>query len=125
MTPRDSQPRCAECDSGAHRMSLADTASMLTYASIIDHRKVEPEHVFAWHEVLGHLDVTLARQAIIQHRRESTEYLMPAHVIRGAQRLRAASRAIESPPECPRHSGYILSRLVATCAACEREREQA
>ena len=105
-------------------MTPRECSELLTYASIIDNRTVAPETVNAWWEIVGHLDVTLARQAIIQHRRESTEYLMPAHVIRGAHRLSAARRAIESPPECPSHPGYILSRLVATCAACEREREE-
>jgi hypothetical protein len=105
-------------------MTPRECSELLTYASIIDNRTVAPETVQAWHEVVGHLDVTVAREAIIQHRRESTEYLMPAHVIRNAHRAQAARRAIENPPECPSHPGYILSRLVATCAACEREREE-
>jgi hypothetical protein len=104
-------------------MTPRECSELLTYASIIDNRTVTRESVAAWWEVLGHLDVTLARQAIVQHRRESTEYLMPAHVIRGAQRLRTAARAIESPPECPRHSGYLITRYTPVCAACERERE--
>lgn len=105
-------------------MTPRECASLLTYASIIDHRTVAPETVAAWVEVIGHLDVTLAREAIVQHRRESTDYLMPAHVIRGAQRLQERRRAIESPPECPRHSGYLITRYTPVCAACEREREE-
>ncbi|OOB91207.1 hypothetical protein B0T42_07365 [Rathayibacter sp. VKM Ac-2630] len=105
-------------------MTPRECSELLTYASIIDNRTVAPETVQAWMEVLGHLDVTLARQAIIQHRRESTEYLMPAHVIRGAQRLRAASRAIESAPTCSRHPGYILTRLEPICARCQREEQE-
>lgn len=104
-------------------MTPRECSELLTYASIIDNRTVTRETVAAWLEIVGHLDVTLARQAIIQHRRESTEYLMPAHVIRGAQRLRAARQAIESPPECPRHSGYLITRYTPVCAACEREQE--
>jgi hypothetical protein len=106
-------------------MTPRECSELLTYASIIDNRTVAPETVNAWWEIVGHLDVTLARQAIIQHRRESTEYLMPAHVIRGAHRLSTARRAIESPPECPSHPGYILSRQTPVCAACERERDEA
>jgi hypothetical protein len=105
-------------------MTPRECSELLTYASIIDNRTVAPETVNAWMEIVGHLDVTLARQAIIQHRRESTDYLLPAHVVKNARRAQEARRAIESPPECPSHPGYVLSRLVATCAACEREREE-
>lgn len=105
-------------------MTPRECSELLTYASIIDHRTVTREVVAAWTEVIGHLDVMDARAAIVQHRRESTEYLMPAHIVKGVQRLSERRRAIESPPECPRHSGYLLTRYTPTCAACEREREE-
>lgn len=104
-------------------MNPRECSELLTYASIIDNRTVAPETVNAWWEIVGHLDVNLARQAIIQHRRESTEYLMPAHVIRGARRLSDARRSIEAPPECPKH-GYPLTRLLPRCAACDREEDE-
>lgn len=105
-------------------MTPRECSELLTYASIIDNRTVAPETVNAWWEIVGHLDVALARDAIIQHRRESTEYLMPAHVIRGAHRLSTARRAIESTPTCSRHPGYPLTRLEPVCARCQREEQE-
>lgn len=104
-------------------MNQRETAELLTYASMIDNRTVAPETVVAWHEVIGHLDQVTAREAIVTHRRESTDYLMPAHIIRNARRIRESRRALEATPECPFHPGYPVTRIQPTCAACEREKE--
>lgn len=41
-----------------------------------------------WWEILGHLSFSDAMNGLIQHRRESTEYVQPAHIIAQARRAK-------------------------------------
>lgn len=69
-------------------MNKTETAKLLTIASMIDNRTVAPETVEAWHDVLGHLTYGLAKAAMSLHRRESTDYLMPAHITKNIPRVK-------------------------------------
>jgi len=62
-------------------MEKAQTARLLAVAAVVDNRRVEPATVEAWHEVLGHLDYGACRRALAEHRRSSTAYLQPAHIV--------------------------------------------
>ena len=42
----------------------------------------------AWYEILSHLDFADAMNGLFIHHRESTEYLVPAHIIRNARRAK-------------------------------------
>ena len=53
-----------------------------------------------WWEILGHLHFSDAMNGLLAHRRESTEYVQPAHIIAQArrakrERLRVQQAAIE------------------------------
>jgi hypothetical protein len=84
-------------------LDLRETAQLLAVASSIDNRIVDQMTVGAWQEAVGHLSYTDCREALAMHRRESTEYLVPAHIVAGVKRLlaardreeRVARRAIE------------------------------
>lgn len=68
-------------------MNKAETAQLLTVISQIDNRKLEPATVEAWFAVLGHLDYSIAVESARVHFRDSTDYLMPAHIVAGARRI--------------------------------------
>lgn len=108
-------------------MTPRECSELLTYASIIDNRTVAPETVQVWTRVLAKYDANMtaaeAREAVEMHfADEAGGYLMPKHVVKHVRRLREARKALEATPTCPRH-GYPLTRLLPTCAACERENE--
>jgi hypothetical protein len=68
-------------------LNKAETAQLLTVISQLDNRKLEPATVEAWHAVLGHLDYSIAVEAARVHFRDSTDYLMPAHIVAGTKRI--------------------------------------
>ncbi len=73
-------------------MNLEETGAVLGKAAAFDNRTIGQASLLAWHEVLGDLDLGDCLDAIAQHHRESTEYLMPAHIRRRALKLRADRR---------------------------------
>ncbi|WP_159573058.1 hypothetical protein [Curtobacterium sp. 18060] len=68
-------------------MNKLELSKLLTTFSLVDHRNIDPETVNAWYDVLGDLDVDFAYEAGVEHFRESTDYLKPAHIVAGAKRL--------------------------------------
>ena len=59
----------------------------------------------AWHEVIGHIPYAVAMTALTIHRRTSSEYLMPAHIIanlrkaRDQQSVEANRKRAQDPPK--------------------------
>jgi hypothetical protein len=62
-------------------MDKLEVACLLTLASMVDNRTVEPETVEAWYEIVNDISFDVAREAMVGHRRESTDYLMPVHIV--------------------------------------------
>lgn len=54
-----------------------------------DNRDVGQVTVASWQQIIGHLDFGDAVEAVVMHRRESADWLMPAHVVRNVARVRA------------------------------------
>ncbi|MBT8161030.1 MULTISPECIES: hypothetical protein [Arthrobacter] len=90
-------------------MEKSETAKILAKAALIDNRKIDRETVEAWHEVIGHVPYDIAMAALTIHRRTSSDYLVPAHIIsnlRKARELHALEvnrlRALDPPKPAPR-----------------------
>jgi len=71
-------------------VNIAETARILAKAQLVDNRQVTELVVKEWHEVIGHLHYEDAYNAVTEHRRTSTEYLQPAHVVAGTRHAREA-----------------------------------
>ncbi|WP_125107983.1 hypothetical protein [Gulosibacter massiliensis] len=69
-------------------MNLQETAQVLAKIQLGDNRQVDELTVREWHDSIGHLAVHEAIEAVRMHRRESLNYLMPAHVIANVHRVR-------------------------------------
>lgn len=87
-------------------MNLTETDRLLTVIHNIDNRRIDDATVLVWHEVLRDMSFDDCLVAVTRHFRESTDYLMPAHIVRGAreierQRTREANHAfmLESAPQ--------------------------
>lgn len=63
-------------------MLIDETAAILALVAKGDNRTVDKEAVVYWHDLIGDLSFTDAQRAVRQFRRESTDYLMPAHIRR-------------------------------------------
>jgi len=71
-------------------MRFDETAAVLAKIKLGDNRQVDNAGLVLneWHDAIGDLEYTDAIAAVVLHRRESTEYLMPAHIRVGAKRAR-------------------------------------
>ena len=96
-------------------MNKAECAKVLAKIQLGDNRQVDQLTLEEWFDTIGHLDFLAAVAGVRLHRQESTEYLMPAHVIRNANRV------VET--RLPLRVGSCRHRFVGGwCAECsERE----
>jgi hypothetical protein len=63
-------------------MNRAEIATLLGLAAARDRRTIGEADVAAWHTDLNDLTFDEAREALNRHFRESTDWLMPAHLRR-------------------------------------------
>lgn len=68
---------------------------MLTKIQIVDNRNVDKLVLAEWLHAIGHLDYRDAVESVAHHRRTSTDYLTPAHVVAGVRVVRAERAAAE------------------------------
>lgn len=76
-------------------MKLAEVALVLAKAAAYDRRTVGEADARAWHEVLADVELVDALQAVAAHYRDSTDWLMPAHLRRLAAQCRDRRQRIE------------------------------
>lgn len=84
-------------------MTELDVSKLLTVASMIDNRTVQPETVREWHRLIRDLDPGVARHAMEMHFSESDRYLLPSHVLANATRISrqaTTTPALENPASC-------------------------
>ncbi|MGN6200003.1 hypothetical protein [Humibacter sp.] len=72
-------------------MNIKETAAVLAKIKLGDNREVTTLVIQEWHDAIGDLAYADAVEAVRMHRRDSTDYLMPAHVWANA-RLVASRR---------------------------------
>lgn len=106
-------------------MNYTQTAQLLALASGFDNRMVTEAVCKLWFEILGGLDYDAAVSAMYAHFRESTDYLMPAHIvarIRHETPLTAVTMSPEAPEACAPGDHRWLPD--GTCLFCEARRAQ-
>lgn len=76
-------------------MNIRETARLLGLAASYDNRNITDNAVVAWQAALSDVDFADGQAAVVRHFRESTDYLMPAHVRRGAEDVDRERRRAE------------------------------
>lgn len=111
-------------------MNKTELSKLLAVASAVDNRRVTPETVEAWHLVVGHLSLDVAHEALLMHQRDSTDYLMPAHIVANAKRVRARrereqrmSRPAIEPNRITLDRAQFEADTLAAIEAHRKERE--
>lgn len=69
-------------------MTPEEVAALLKQIAARDNRRTGPETIAAWLEDLDGLDFDDCREAVRRHFRESTDWLMPAHIRRHVGAIR-------------------------------------
>lgn len=89
-------------------MNRSETALLLAKVASVDNRRLDPPDadvtnplstpiISAWHEILAGLRLADCAEALLAHRRNSTEWLNPAHIVQGVRAIRA-ERLEHQPP---------------------------
>lgn len=73
-------------------MNLAEAAAVLAKAAAFDRRTIGEADILAWHDALADLPLGDCLAAVTEHYRDSTDWLMPAHIRRTANDLDRARR---------------------------------
>ncbi|MCQ9384388.1 hypothetical protein [Brevibacterium moorei] len=68
-------------------MTLTEMTALLTYMSVIDNRSNTDDAAAAWHQVIGDLPLEDCKAAVDAFRRESADWIQPAHIARGVEAL--------------------------------------
>ena len=68
-------------------MNLVQTHDLLTLAAKYDNRRFDDATVVAWQEIFADQPYDDCRTAVVRHFASTTDYLMPVHVLRGANDL--------------------------------------
>lgn len=81
-------------------MNQTEISTLLAIIAQVDNRALSPADVITWHGLLGDLRFDECDEAVKAHRRESTDWVMPAHVRKRvlAKRQDSAMRALPSSP---------------------------
>ncbi|NII42132.1 hypothetical protein E9228_002790 [Curtobacterium flaccumfaciens] len=83
-------------------MNKTEVSKLLTVASAIDHRTIDPAIVNAWHMVVGDVPFDAAERALTAHRRNRPGvYLEPGHIIEQWRIERAKERELRGPHPAP------------------------
>lgn len=82
-------------------MTIEELGDVLAMAAAFDNRTVGRTDVLAWYAVIGHLDATEARQAVLAHYTATTDRVMPAHILGRVTKLRALRIAHAGPDALP------------------------
>lgn len=84
-------------------MTPAEAAALLGIAAAFDNRKPDPDAAQAWAIALNDLRFADCRDAIVEHYRRSSDWLMPEHVIAGVKRIRRNRVAAYGTLPAPTH----------------------
>jgi hypothetical protein len=74
-------------------VNLLEVGQFLAALSAHDNRTTSAESMEVWHQALDKVPYELARQALAEHIRTSTDYVQPAHIVAGARKLWQGEKA--------------------------------
>lgn len=103
-------------------MDRGEMARLLAKIQLGDNRQITTLVLNDWMETVGDLNYEDAYQAVNHHRRTSTEWVMPAHIRRYAQRARddrARRERMRQPAITHQVTLDPVKHRAETAAACE------
>lgn len=72
---------------------------LLARIQVLDNRQVDQLTIEAWSPLMADVDYAAAVNAVNEHFRSSTAYLVPAHIVQGVDRVRRLSLPQTMSPE--------------------------
>lgn len=71
-------------------MNTTEVSALVAVCASFDNRKPSVEMVQAWTAAIGDLDFPAARDAVVGHYQDTTDWIMPAHIRRRVRSARAS-----------------------------------
>lgn len=97
-------------------MNKTEIAQLLAMAATVDSRNVGTEHVEGWHNVLSGVDYQPAVEAMWAHFRDSTDWLLPAHIKQRVSAARAVKPISDVSYYCRTH--WLPNDQDGKCERC-------
>lgn len=79
-------------------MNIAQTAEVLAAVQLYDARKIDEATIKAWHRMLADYSLSDCLAAIEEHFKTSTDWMLPAHIIRRVKSVRARRLQLAGSP---------------------------
>ncbi|KAA9133737.1 hypothetical protein [Microbacterium caowuchunii] len=100
-------------------MTTEELTVLLARIQVIDNRQVDALTLQAWEPLLAGIAYADAVAAVNAHFRDTTEYLMPAHIVRRVREARRAALPSTMSPARPECAPGEHRRLAdGTCLFC-------
>jgi hypothetical protein len=81
-------------------MNRTETAELVEFLSLVDGRKITPEKIMAWHELVGFLEYPVAKQAVLEAQRDTAiAYIEPKHILGKAKSIQDRKKSEEQRAE--------------------------
>lgn len=78
-------------------MQRTETAEIFEYLALIDGRKITPDKIMAWHNLLGFLEYSVAREAMFDCQRDpNIHYIEPKHIISASYKVKERIKTEEA-----------------------------
>jgi len=99
-------------------MSEVEVGELLTVAALLERREITVEEVRVWHSLIGHMDMSVARQALQAHLQESPYPPKPADLLNRAKVARERHRERHgihpAPPAGQRWAVDVIEQMADT-----------
>lgn len=99
-------------------MNIQALSMLLARITVLDNRIVDQLTIEAWEPIVGDLDFEDALNAVNEHFRISTEYLVPAHIVEGAARARKQRLTLAQTTP---HKFLAYPRRPDVCSICDKD----
>jgi len=99
-------------------MNSTELGRVLARIAVADKRNIDEITIAHWNECIGDLPYAATMTAITDHFRNSTDYLMPAHLVRAVTAARRLELPATMSPEAPEDCGAHRWMPDGTCLHC-------
>lgn len=102
-------------------MEAVDTASILEFLSLTDNRKIHADGILAWHQLIGHLDFDVAREAAAMAKQDLTiDWVEPKHILAKARVISERRQADARREATLNRSEPVLGSPIPICEHGEK-----
>ena len=102
-------------------MEAVETASVYEFLSLTDNRKISEDKILAWHQLIGHLDFDVAREAAAMAKQDlAIDWVEPKHILAKARVISERRQADARREATLNRSERVLGSPIPICEHGEK-----